>query len=265
MMKFSRAFLKSPSAGRFLPPCAAVLLFALPFLLLTPQKAAQKQEREDKHVSYVLTGEELRRTAPHYLLTYHDPKSFLFAPESLGFGLFRTIGHDGGVQTPPLLMPDLDTSAPQAMTPAPLPRREPAFRTPLLPARSADISAADTAAAPEQPRYPLLTAADGDAVPLTEDGAFSETAIRGLSPRGPTVLFIQEPLSPDAPWTALLLSSSGMPQLDSEALRRVDIMLLDPAFREKLGSGRLTTVHWLPPETEIRISAEEREEERPAS
>ena len=264
MMKFSRAFLKSPFAGRFLPPCAAVLLFALPFLLLTPQKAAQKQEREDKHVSYVLTGEGLRRAAPHYLLTYHDPKSFLFAPESLGFGLFRTIGHAGGVQAPPLLMPDPDTSAPQPMTPAPLPRREPAFRTPLMPDPPAVTANAHDVPA-EQLRYPLLTAADGDAVPLAEDGAFSETAIRRLSPQGPTVLFIQKPLSPDAPWTALLLSSSGMPQLDSEALRRVDIMLLDPAFREKLGSGRLTTVHWLPPETEIRISAEEREEEGPAS
>ena len=267
MMKISRAFLRSPSAGRFLPPCAAVLLFFLPFLLLTPQKAVQKQEHGDKHISYILTKENLHGSAQNYLLTYHDPKSFLFAPDPLGFGLFRTVGPDGADQTPPVLMPDLkDSASLTVMSPAPLPRREPAFRIPLLPALPAAESspaAADNVPA-EKLRYPLLTAADGVAVPLTDGGFLSEAAVRKFAPQAPTILSVRKPASPDAPWIALLLSSSGIPQLDSEALRRVDIMLLDPVFREKAREGCLT-VYWLPPETTIRDSAEDREQEEPVS
>lgn len=265
-MKFFSQFLSSSSAERLLPLCAALLLFILPFLILTPQKAAQKQEREDKHVSYVLAGEDIQRTASRYILKYHDPKSFLFAPDSIGFGFFRTIEGGDPVQPPPPLPPVFDLPGPrETMQPAPLPCAELAFRTPLTAAILPDASAEQNEAAPaEQSRYPLLTAADGALFPLDDRAEFSASAIRRLSPQSPTVFSVQKPVLPDLPWTALLVSSSGMPHLDNEALRLIDILLLDSAFREKARSGRLT-VYWLPPVPAVSSPAEGAAEKEPAS
>lgn len=267
-MKFIRTFLKSRYVEQHLPFCAALLLFALPFLILTPQKAVQKQEREDKHASYVLDSAGVRQTELKYLLKYQDPKSFLFAPDSLGFGFFRTLESAAAIQAPPTLLPEFNLpEPPQPMMPTPLPRGIPAFRTPLMPpppASSGDAVQKEQPPAPERLlRYPVLVTADGSAIPLAEDDSsgLSETAVRQVSPRGPTILFIQKPAIEDMPWTALLMSSSGMPHLDGEALRRVSILLLDPAFRRKAGEGRLT-VYWIPPETELRTSGEGHSEEK---
>lgn len=269
-MKFIRTFFNSRYAQQHLPFCAALLLFALPFLILTPQKAVQKQEREDKHASYVLDSAGVRQTELKYLLKYQDPKSFLFAPDSLGFGFFRTLERTAAIQAPPTLLPEFNLPGPpQPMTPAPLPRGIPAFRTPLippLPASSGVAAQKEQSRAPEHLRYPVLVTADGSAIPLAGDNSsgLSETAVRKLSPRSPTILFIQKSAMEDMPWTALLMSSSGMPHLDGEALRRVGILLLNPAFREKAGEGRLT-VYWIPPETTLRTTGEEHSEKEPVS
>ena len=276
--------MKIPSASSFTRPRRALLaaggslaFLLLPFILFHPEKKpVVPPHASRRNIEYLPAGSESADPGLQYMLQRHDPRLFLFPGENRGFAIFRV--------RPDFLEPDISSehraellfpahssvSPRPAMTPGPLPRSETAFSASLF-IPSPRIAPASTDASVEPGKLekfvPVIRAASGEVLPDSRITAFSESEIRAFHPRGPTRLLVELPALPDLPGHAGILASCGVPRLDVEACRRLNLILQGSAL-PKLSRGQdVFSVYWLAPAVSPAFSAglQEENEEGPES
>ena len=275
--------MKTLSASSFTRPRRALLaaggslaFFLLPFVLFHPEKKPVVSNSVSKrNIEYIPAGREAEYPRLSYLLRYHDPGLFLFPGEKRGFALFRVRpvilepAASSGIRPDILFPPRLSGSSVPAMRPAPLPRSETAFSAPLtFPLfRMEPANREEAAEIAKQGKFvPAIRTSSGEALPGSRITGFSESEIRTLHPQGPTLLLVEPPSLPDLTGHAGILRSCGVPRLDAEACRLLNLLLQKESIPDSF-SGSVFSVHWVAPETSPAFSAKIREEkeEEPAS
>ncbi len=232
---------------------AALLLFLLPAWLFRSRTDSREVKQTDKHTGFIFYASDVQSPGKEYLFKYMNPEDFLHPPEEYGFALFRTMETPGGGEHLPSFVPELPVRTPRKkMLPLPLPRRELAFPAPLIPEE--ELVPVPPAVKRE---YPLILTSGDIPVP--------DVRFAGLDPeryasslRGPTRILVIPPLAADRmPWDVLLLESSGVPQLDQEAIRKVNFLLLNDSFRQEYCTDGFS-IYWLPLEKMKNFAKEEK-------
>lgn len=274
--------MKTPSASSFTRPRRVLLaaggslaFFLLPFVLFHPEKKPVVPHLTSKRsIEYLPDGGRNADPGLRYMLQRHDPRHFLFPGEKQGFALFRV--------RPDILEPDVSfglrsgpplpspASPHDSMKPAALPRPETAFSAPLFyPSSPSAAPGPETAPASGKDKTPgkfapVIRNASGGILPGSRITAFSESEIQSLHPRGPTRLLVEPPSLPELPGHAGILVSCGVPRLDMEACRQLNLLLQKPVLSDR---PEVFSVYWQSPAVSPVFSdgLREDEEEDPES
>lgn len=260
--------MKTPSASSFTRPrrvllaaCGSLVFFLLPFILFHPEKKHVVPKPVSKRsIEYLPAGRENADPRLNYILQCQDPRLFLFPGEKRGFALFRVRPEAFQSAAPfeirfDLLVPPRSSARPPAMKPSPLPRAGTVFQAPLPvsflhrgsgPESSPSFGAG---AVPDKREAfaPEIRTASGRVLPGSRITSFTESEIRSLHPRGPTRLLVESPALPELPGRAEILESCGVPRLDGEACRLLNLLLLARELPDQSPGPDIFSVQWVPP------------------